>query len=205
MEQYFEKWKAEYRARVLEEIETGYLPTWVAEILDQRLDELRFEYLDFMNSPKIGDMQLWHIRIASGTILEDRRHSFFHEVTHALMGREIVIAYGAQGATKFRILNLKRTGLQSYSFSKGGITFGCKNRGINEAVTEEVAKKLSGYPHNNNYQFEFMEMQGMIMRGELTEKDLIWAAFEDTHFEGQDRPHWKALTDKVSEDRLNSI
>lgn len=198
MEANFERWKSEFKQRVSGEVAAGNLPADMEEV-DRRLREVKFTFSDFLVHSNLGDYTLWNVNISNRLPMEKRRHAVFHELVHAIAGREIVAVHGSAER-----MDLRRTGLGIKYYEPNGACLKGDFLGIDEAITEEIALMLSKEPDQGYYIFERSKYR-LIANSQELQSVFLKAYFENTSSaleEKAARPHWENLKNLVEVERL---
>lgn len=144
-QQQAEIYREEYKQRVKEEIESGYLPIkW--EVAERRINETKFKLVDSaeFGGEIEGLYSNWTIEIGDTIPKSEWKHNIFHEMTHAISGRVIREKIFDDRNWQIPLLENAKLGMHFQSRKKINGFSQHTFKDLNEALTEEVTLKLLG-------------------------------------------------------------
>jgi hypothetical protein len=189
---------ADFRDSAIEAIKNGYLPISV-DLLESRMGETKVYLADNM---EMFDDVCGTYRASTGVIKvvanpdeKRQKEDIYHEMVHTLSGRTLLLKNKIDNEKKN--VEHQRIGLSFDVVDTAGAFKEKKFRWINEAVTEEIAIKLSE-SEDGTYPEERKNLNVLYGNGLLRE-DLYAAYFENYDPDSADKvPAWKNLTTELS-------
>ncbi len=134
--------KKDFTREAVKLIDDGYL-TLSQDDLARRIEDTPIILTDGVND-KYASYRDWVVRISTTVKEQDQRHAVFHELVHAVVGGRILKETKFEGFESGNLIETKSGLSIKTKFERTGGLSKRKFNALNEAVTEEIAIKLSG-------------------------------------------------------------
>ena len=155
--------RLEFIDRVEKAVQEGYLLPIFA--LEQKVKEISVWGYDPIATLQLNVTGYFDQTYITASVLlrpAERRHAFFHEATHAIIGGNTPLAVRFTPGSS-PVLWLQKIGL-TFDFPRANKEVLTVWRWLNEAVTEMIARKLSGADFGS-YQHEIDQLEELVSLG----------------------------------------